>query len=58
MSIQEYNSVPTTNDLLESRIAENALAATRDSNQASTVAGRKPLCQGTSDCRKGTANTV
>jgi hypothetical protein len=31
MSSQQYNSGPTTNDLLESRIAENILAALRDS---------------------------
>jgi hypothetical protein len=27
MSVQEYNSGPTSNDLLESRVAENASAA-------------------------------
>jgi len=27
MSIQEYNSGPTSNDLLESRVAENTSAA-------------------------------
>jgi hypothetical protein len=30
MSIQEYNSGPTSNDLLESRVAENASAALND----------------------------
>jgi len=31
MSIQEYNSGPTSNDLLESSVAENASAARHDS---------------------------
>jgi hypothetical protein len=31
MSSQQFNSSPTTNDLLESRVAENASAALRDS---------------------------
>ena len=30
MSIQEYHSVPTSNDLLERRVAENASAALHD----------------------------
>ena len=30
MSIQEYNSGPTSNDLLESRVAENTSAALND----------------------------
>jgi hypothetical protein len=30
MSIREYNSGPTSNDLLERRVAENASAALRD----------------------------
>ena len=30
MSIQEYNSGPTSNDLLESRVAENASATLND----------------------------
>jgi hypothetical protein len=30
MSIQEYNSGPTSNDLLERRVAENASAALND----------------------------
>lgn len=30
MSFQEYNSVPTSNDLLESRVAENTSAALHD----------------------------
>ena len=34
MSIQEYNSGPTSNDLLECRVAENALAALLDSADA------------------------
>jgi hypothetical protein len=30
MSIQEYNSGPTSNDLLESRVAENTSVALHD----------------------------
>jgi hypothetical protein len=37
MSIQEYNSGPTSNDLLESRVAENASAALHDSAGAQSV---------------------
>jgi hypothetical protein len=37
MSIQEYHSGPTSNDLLESRVAENALAAPEDPAGARSV---------------------
>jgi hypothetical protein len=37
MSIQEYNSGPTSNDLLESRVAENASAALHNSAAAQSA---------------------
>jgi hypothetical protein len=37
MSIQEYNSGPTSNDLLERRVAENASAALHDRARAQSA---------------------
>jgi hypothetical protein len=37
MSIQEYDSGPTSNDLLESRVAENTSAALHDSAGAQSA---------------------
>ena len=37
MSIQQYDSGPTSNDLLESRVAENASAALHDSADAQSA---------------------
>jgi hypothetical protein len=39
MSIQEYNSGPTSNDLLESRVAENASTALHNSVAAQSAEG-------------------
>ena len=37
MSIREYSSGPTSNDLLESRVAENASAALHDPASAQSA---------------------
>jgi len=37
MSIQEYNSGPTSNDLLERRVAENTSAALNDPASAQSA---------------------
>jgi hypothetical protein len=37
MSIQEYNSGPTSNDLLERRVAENASAAAHNLARAQSA---------------------